>query len=311
MRGDKTPIEKMDEGIFILPSGYWDEKGTLHQEVELRSLSGREEELISNRTISYNIAELVTALLSNCVVRIGSISDVKLEIVKGLLISDRDYLLLRLRQRTFGNEIQGTLICPKCLKKFDMDFDLKDIEITRKNTLRQDFSMRLSNRAAYKDGKGVFHREIVFRLPTGADQEEIIKHIPTNQTYALTELLARCIQRIGNIEEITFNLIQSLSVLTRREIESKMKEVSPSVDVAIEFECPYCTHKFKDAFDLYTFFFNELKNNKRLLYQEVHLLALYYHWSENEILNMAIPKRKMYVGLLKQEIERSNKASEL
>ncbi len=46
--------------------------------------------------------------------------------------------------------------------------------------------------------------------------------------------------------------------------------------------------------------------NRKQLYSEVHFLAFHYHWSEKEILSMSRDRRKMYVELLKDEIERYN-----
>lgn len=39
------------------------------------------------------------------------------------------------------------------------------------------------------------------------------------------------------------------------------------------------------------------------LYQEVHHLALHYHWSEAEILRLPRGKRQRYLGLLLRHVE--------
>lgn len=49
-----------------------------------------------------------------------------------------------------------------------------------------------------------------------------------------------------------------------------------------------------------------MRIDKRELYSEVHFLALHYHWSEKDILSMTRDRRKMYVELLKEEIEQYN-----
>lgn len=243
--------EKMEEGIFFLPAGYYQE-GKLYQEVELRPLTGREEELIADRSTDENIAKLITAILTNCLLRIGPIREITTEIVRRLLVVDRDYLILRLRQLTFGDKIEGTILCPECNQKIDIDFDLNDVGIERKNGFKPTFLMELSKQAAYKI-QGEMHQEIEFRLPNGADQEEIASLIG-NEAKALTELLARCLKRIGSIEKITPDLIRSLSMLARREIESRMREVSPSLDLKMDAKCPYCHLNFVNNFDIHTFF---------------------------------------------------------
>lgn len=44
------------------------------------------------------------------------------------------------------------------------------------------------------------------------------------------------------------------------------------------------------------------------LYQEVHLLALHYHWSEADILRLPFPKRRRYLRLLAQHLGTSDES---
>ena len=40
------------------------------------------------------------------------------------------------------------------------------------------------------------------------------------------------------------------------------------------------------------------------LYEDIHYLAYHYHWSENEILNMTRTKRRRYLNLLAEHLQR-------
>ncbi|MGH7392800.1 MAG: DUF6760 family protein [Candidatus Rokuibacteriota bacterium] len=44
--------------------------------------------------------------------------------------------------------------------------------------------------------------------------------------------------------------------------------------------------------------------NLETLYRDVHALAWHYHWSEREILTLPREKRRRYLGLLAQALER-------
>ena len=61
-------------------------------------------------------------------------------------------------------------------------------------------------------------------------------------------------------------------------------------------------------FDLQDFFFGELRISQDLLYREVHYLAYHYHWSEKEILALSREKRRKYIEILADEIEKLNSA---
>jgi len=267
----KSLKEKPEQGIFILPGGYMLSDGTCHQMVKLRQLTGREEEMIldgdavNDDDNNKNVITLLTQVLTNCIESIGPIKEINPDVVRQLLICDRDYLLLKLRQITFGNRIDAQAQCPNdsCRKPMHIDFDLKNIKVQRKDIGKGVYSIRLSSLASYRDSKNkknnnnVKHSEIQFRLPNVADQEEIAEELykeKKNESKALTKLLQRCLIRVGSITEIDENLIYSLPMLARREIDLKMQECSPIVDLRIHIKCPECGMDFTSPFDLQNFF---------------------------------------------------------
>ena len=102
--------------------------------------------------------------------------------------------------------------------------------------------------------------------------------------------------------------ISQLSPLARMEIEQQMEAVAPQIELTMEGKCPACGHEFAVPFDLERFFFSELRTSLDLLYREVHYLAYHYHWSEREIMEMSRLKRRRYMQVLADEIERLNDA---
>ena len=58
------------------------------------------------------------------------------------------------------------------------------------------------------------------------------------------------------------------------------------------------------AFDPQAFLFVELRLSRDLLYREVHYLAYHYHWSEREIMAMPRDKRRRYIAVLADELEK-------
>ena len=208
---------------FLLPGGYRDLNGELHCEVELVPLSGREEERLAEDKPSTNAAAL-TVLLSRCVRRIGTISPISDEIVRRLLIADRYYLLLKLREATFGDHVQATVQCPweACRKKVDIDFSLHDIPVRESAEKGPLYTRELSPEAACSNAPGEQYREVVFRLPNGEDQEAIAPMVEENEAEALAVLLARCIRRLGPLHDPGPEVIHRLSPFARAEIERHM-----------------------------------------------------------------------------------------
>ena len=113
-----------------LPGGLVDEAGTVHDEFEVRGLSGREEELLA-ASGGAESASLVTAVLSRCVQRIGGLSPVDASVARRLLAADRQFILLKLREATFGETVQGSVPCPwpDCGKQVAVSFSTSDVPV--------------------------------------------------------------------------------------------------------------------------------------------------------------------------------------
>src|SRR6267143_1987133 len=288
-----------------LPGGYWDSAGALHREFELSVLTGRDDELLSQADQA-ETASLVTAVLSRAVRRIGNINPVTEEMARQLLVADRQFLLMKLRQRTFGDLVRADLYCPwaSCGRRASMEFKIGDLPVEEATQLSPLYSLFLS-RTALDEGDAS-RREVTFRLPTGADQEAVSSLLATNEAEALSLLLRRTIQRIGSCDFPSGEQITELSSLARAEIAAEMERVAPRVELNLETSCPECGRAFLVPFDIHRFFFGELRTDLHLLYQQVHYLAYHFHWSESEIMAMPGNKRQKYIELLADEIERLN-----
>lgn len=295
----------MRELVSTLPGGYWDTSGQLHQEFELAVLTGREEEFLA-QTRQRETASLVTTVLSRCVLRIGDVSPVSEYVTRQLLVADRHYLLLKLRQATFGDLVRANLICPwpDCGQRASIAFTIDEVPVTPAAERRPAYTMLLSPDAVGEDREAL--RAVTFRLPNGADQEAVSPLLSENEALALTVLLARCIQGIGPFSPPTEAQLATLSPLARAEIEAEMERLAPKIDLTMETNCPECGRTFVAPFDLQRFFFGELRTDNDLLYREVHYLAYHYHWSEREIMEMTRDKRRKYIEVLAGEIERLN-----
>lgn len=291
----------------LLPGGYVDKGGEIHREIELKPLTGREEELLASSQQREG-ASLVTAVLSRCITGIGTISPVSEELARNLLIADRQYLLLKLREATFGDQVRANIFCPwpECGKRVAVNFSINDIPVRESEDKGPIYTMILSPEIVGESSKD--EQEVIFRLPNGADQEAISPLLVENEALALTKLLGRCVQRIGNLAGMNEEIISQLSSAARLAIERQMETIAPKIDLTMDVRCYECDRDFAVPFDLQRFFFGEMRTSADLLYREVHYLAYHYHWSEREIMEMSRNRRHRYIEVLADEIERLNNA---
>lgn len=285
----------MDE----LPGGYWDPNGQLHRAFELAALNGRDEEHLA-AAVGKQPSTLVTEVLSRRVRRIGDINPVSPEVARQLLVADRNYLLLRLRQATFGDRVRANLFCPwpDCCEHVSVDFSIADLPVERAQHHAPLHTMTLT--ACENDGPPI---DVTFRLPNGADQEEVSALLASNEAAALTVLLSRCITRIGPHESPDEARIAALPAMARSEIELRMEELAPKVSQSMDITCAECGRPFTAPIDIQRFFFGELRTDDDMLYREVHYLAYHYHWGEDEIMQLTRDKRQKYIEVLADAIE--------
>jgi hypothetical protein len=290
----------------VLPGGLVDDAGAVHDEVDLRGLSGREEEMLAGGGAS---AALVTAVLSRCVQRIGSVDSVDADVARRLLVADRQFVLLKLREATFGDAVQGSVPCPwpDCGRRVAVSFSTRDVPVAASTDKGPEYTVVLTEEAMPKADEVA--RTVAFRLPTGADQETLSPLVEENEAGALAALLARCLLRVGGAEEVADAAVARLTPRARQEIEQRMLVVAPQVDVVMEAVCAECGREFSAPFDVQRFFFGELRVTSDLLYREVHYLAYHYHWSEREIMEMPRDQRSRYIAVLADEIERLNESA--
>lgn len=296
--------------VCLLPGGLVDEAGRVHREAELAQLTGRDEELLTTMEEA-STAILVTQILGRSVDRVGDLRPVTEEVARRLLVADRQFLLLKLRQATFGERVEGTLACPwrDCGAKVSIDFSIADIPVLRREQMSATYRLRLSPEAALEGADGERLRWITFRLPNGGDQEAVAPHLGASSARALTLLLQRCVVGIEDAGGDPAALVERLSPRARLEIERQMEARAPAVELDMDLRCPECGRSFTAPFNLQDFFFGELKTSRDLLYRQVHYLAYHYHWSEGEILDLPRDKRRGYIEILADEIEALNDAA--
>lgn len=292
--------------VFILPGGYLGPDGTLHTEARLAPLTGYDEEFLSYMPAGVSSAAAVTALLGRCLHGVGTAETAGEALARALLVGDREYLVLKLREMTFGARVSAVLNCRGCRAPMDVTFSLGEVGVERRPASSRFFRAELTPAASFEDGRGVERREVEFRLPTGEDQEEAAAASTDGEAAALERLLARLVRPAGGEDggESGASFAARLPAAARAEIEGHMARVAPAVELDLDGVCPECEETFETAFDLTAFFAAEMQNNLRSLESAVHLLAFHYHWSEGEILSLTRRKRQRYVEMIEEELSR-------
>jgi len=116
------------EYTYELPKGYVDDKGQLHKDVTIREITGADQEAMLNPQFRNNPAKMLTALLARVIVKLGALEgrQVDTHVTADMFKSDRDFLIMKLKEIDSGPEMEIDVECPDCGKKFKAMLDISD-----------------------------------------------------------------------------------------------------------------------------------------------------------------------------------------
>lgn len=127
------------------------------------------------------------------------------------------------------------------------------------------------------------------RSPTGEDQECLAEIDDDGQ--ALNHLLMRLISPVDDGRPLQH---QSLDDHDRDLIERTVEEISPEIATQSQSRCPHCGAPNRVDISPYAC----LERSPGSLFEELHTLALHYHWSEQAILALPQSRRRTYLNLI-------------
>lgn len=210
-------IPSLPDTLFDLPAGYMDfGTGRVVKDVEVRELTGRDEERIAKAKNTGDVGRWVRAILEAGTVSIGG-QEATPAMLDELLVGDRDYLLMAIRIATYGAEIElGEWKCPSCKEEFEAVFNLRDIPV---KPLRGDRFFEVPLR---KGGVAGVH------LSVGSDQMAFLGLEEATDAERNSVLLRRIVDTI-NGEPVAGlgSLVDNMGVVDRRNILSEVEKRMP------------------------------------------------------------------------------------
>nr|WP_320010940.1 hypothetical protein [uncultured Desulfobulbus sp.] len=221
---------------------------------------------------SMNTPQAVTRVLALALSSLGERPVTEARIAN-LCVGDRQFLMRELEQHlgTSGGWFHAD--CRECSARFDFSLQFADLPVQEAGP---------SYPLARVQWQG---RQMYFRLPTGADQEQMLG-IPEKK--AKSWLLDHLLQ------EPKEELLQESGLA--RAVDAALEAVAPSIVTQVETACPECRATNRVELDPY----RVLCRRSDALLEEIHQLASHYHWSEREILDLPCSRRQRYLDLIDQ-----------
>lgn len=246
----KNHVKELIEDTYTyeLPFGVKDTEGNIHKEVELIEMNGKVDEQIAKPDIRTNTGKIINAVIGICLKRVGDLTPQKLgrakweKLIADMYMGDRDYIMLKLRQITYGNDLELDLQCPSCRDKFKYIVEI-ETDIENRPVLGDPDNLPFELPRGVKNKEGVLITEGKFKLPTGFDQEQMDNMLRRNPGQANTTLLTRAVKELGDIQ-LSSDTIRNLNKMDREYLVEHLAENMFGPKLIVEIECPTCTEKF-------------------------------------------------------------------
>jgi hypothetical protein len=212
-----------------------------------------------------------------------------------LPITDIEALLLELRRRLFGELVESRGRCPveECGTPTDLSFRISEYVAhhlarmpgSRMPGTRKPNAETPANVEPVMDDPPWFQIRgsgVQFRLVTAGD-------------------VAAAAESRDPEGELARRTIRSRSAEERKRAgkpaQRAMQALAPPLSGEIEGTCPECGATARFWFDAQSYVQRELRYEAEFLYEDVHLLAGRYHWTEEKILSLPRARRARYVEM--------------
>ena len=218
-----------------------------------------------------------------------------------LSIGRRDADLLQLREWAFGSELAILATCPSCRQTLELTMPVSALRMsldpkldptmaptvapTSESTIDLEGSLMLQDM--------LLDYEVRYRSP---NTEDIRGCVGLEFAAGRRKLLAccvtdaRCQGRSVSAEELPEDVA--------RKVVEQIAAIDPQADTRLDLTCPECHQRWKEVFDIVSFFWAEIDAWARRVLREVNILARAYGWRESDILALSPVRRQIYLSMV-------------
>jgi hypothetical protein len=238
----------------------------------VRALTGADEMALAPMLGHASPLKIGIAIVERCCPQFHTVSglvDTAPSLVSSLAVGDREALLLHVQAATFGNRIALVVDCPACDEAMDLPLDVAELLVPPLD----------------EPNVEVLCGEHALRRPTGLDQLAVANIALDNPAAAAAAMVRRCATR-GNADTLSIEVA-----------EAALDRADPQAVCELTLTCIECSAPFTSSLDAGEILARELIASSKVLDVSVHILAMHYHWSYSEILQLPLHRRRRLVDL--------------
>jgi hypothetical protein len=195
-----------------------------------------------------------------------------------LSIAERNLLLLRLRELSFGSLLQGFGACPQCGAHLEFELPVASL-IERLQSHSSPGPITWSENGRHCQLRPVTTDDLLSILDMPGIRE------------AQDRLLELCLSVSGS-------LAKPSACSTTDSLLEKFEQLHAAAELSCTLRCPECSVSETLDLDIARFLWIEARSAAQRLLAEIHELAWAYGWSERSIARMSPQRRSAYLEML-------------
>lgn len=251
--------------------------GKLVREAQFTVLTGQLELLLLEQfNLPNHHLDKVTNVLVEALLSIGG-EPVDKTLVEHLSVGDRQYLMRQLAGMLNSSPVWVSTQCKSCSETFDVNYSHQALPVKHASSDYPKLSV--------DSDLG----ELLVRFPNGNDQKVIASQ--TDELQSLHCLLQRLVSTHCDNQPIDPAKLSDKDIA---KIETLLEAAAPEVATELLTHCPHCEQENIVKIDPYIC----LQHQPDEVLNELHHIAMHYHWDEDTILNLPRKRRQLYVGLI-------------
>jgi hypothetical protein len=202
-----------------------------------------------------------------------------------LSIGRRDADLLQLREWAFGPELAILAACPSCCQTLELSMPVAALRMSVDQTGEP--AGDLESSLMLRD------YEVRYRAP---NTEDIAGCAGLEFAASRRKLLACCVTDASC--QGKFVSAEGLPEDVAQKVVEQIAAIDPQADMRLDLTCPECHQRWREVFDIVSFFWTEIDAWARRTLREVHVLARAHGWRESDILALSPARRQIYLAMV-------------
>lgn len=215
--------------------------GEVYDHVTVKELTGKQQNYLMNLELVMDsighIPKILGDLTEDFQTKEGKPSEIAPDKAVWMLpTEDIEYLLIKIREKTFGKMFAIQVVCPACDKQQTKSIDLSKLEIKK-------LKDKTKRSAKIKLPKSKINAEV--RLMYLKDLHAVNEVARKYQDTFYTRIVALSIKKLGDKVEVTYEDLDKIPITDLRKIENAMTKLRGYVDNMLQHVCDGCKHKFE------------------------------------------------------------------